>query len=142
MKVLSYNPELCVGCFVCEETCSFTWFKVGDPEKSNIRISIEGQDQPSANFCIQCCECIDVCPTNALYRDRRGIVRVKKNLCVGCLSCVGFCPYSAMRFHPDQTEPFKCVACGQCSKECPGDALAIVDAEDAPTTVTEQWLAR
>jgi ferredoxin len=26
-------------------------------------------------------------------------------------------------------EPFKCVACGNCAKECPADALAIVDQE-------------
>ena len=38
MKVLSYNPELCVGCYICEEVCSDTWFKVTDTEESSIRI--------------------------------------------------------------------------------------------------------
>jgi Pyruvate/2-oxoacid:ferredoxin oxidoreductase delta subunit len=46
---------------------------------------------------------------------------------VGCLACVGFCPYQVMRHHAHQTEPFKCVACGNCAKECPADALVIVD---------------
>lgn len=127
MKSLSYDSELCVGCGICEETCSDSWFKVVDAEKSCIRIA--GSTELTATYCVQCGECIDVCPTEALSRDKRGIVRLKKSLCVGCLSCVGFCPYLAMFHHPDQSEPFKCIACGRCVKECPADALAIVDVE-------------
>ena len=126
MKVLSYDPELCAGCFVCEEVCSETWFKTSDVEKSSIRIHDE-DGSFSAVFCNQCGECIAVCPTEALYRDKKGIVRVRKKLCVGCLSCVGFCPYGAMFYHPDQAEPFKCIACGKCADECPAEALAIID---------------
>jgi Fe-S-cluster-containing hydrogenase component 2 len=129
MKMLSYNPELCVGCGICEETCSETWFKVADREKSNIRVSQNGQGDLAAVVCTQCGECVAVCPTQALSRDRSGVVRIKKALCVGCLSCVGFCPYLAMFYHPDQTVPFKCVACGQCAKECPAEALAVIEAE-------------
>ena len=127
MKVLSYDPDLCVGCYICEEVCSDTWLKVTDAEKSSIRIHDEGDGNLSAVFCNQCGECIEVCPTGALSRDRKGIVRLRKRLCVGCLACVGFCPYRAMFYHPDQAEPFKCISCDQCVQECPADALAIVD---------------
>jgi len=129
MKILSYDSELCVGCYICEQVCSDTWFKITDAEKSSIRIYEEGDGQVtlSAVFCNQCGECIQVCPTQALYQDRRGIVRLRKKLCVGCLSCVGFCPILAMFHHPDQTEPFKCIACGKCADECPADALTIVE---------------
>lgn len=129
MKVLSYDSDLCVGCSVCEETCSETWHKIADREKSNIRINDDDEGNLSAVFCIQCGECVQVCPTGALSQDKRGIVRVKKKICVGCLACVGFCPYQAMFHHADQVEPFKCIACGKCAKECPADALAIVDQE-------------
>ena len=133
MKVLSYDPELCVGCHTCEEVCSETWFKVTDAEKSCIRIHEDtggnGEVIVSAVYCVQLGECIDVCPTGALVRDKRGIVRLRKKLCVGCLSCVGFCPYLAMLYHRDQTEPFKCIACGKCADECPAEALAIVEVE-------------
>jgi len=129
MKVLSYDSERCVGCYICEEVCSDTWFKVTDAEKSSIRIHEEEPGSVRAIFCNQCGECIQVCPAEALSRDKRGIVRLRKKLCVGCLSCVGFCPYAAMFFHSDQTEPFKCVACGRCVDECPADALAIVEVE-------------
>ncbi len=132
MKVLSYDPELCVGCSICEEVCSETWHKVTDVEKSCIRIHEEKADGEvilSAVYCVQCGECIDVCPTEALSRDRRGIVRLRKKLCVGCLSCVGFCPYLAMFYHRDQTEPFNCISCGKCVDACPADALAVVEVE-------------
>ena len=130
MKVLSFDPELCVGCHICEETCSDTWFKVTDPQKSSIRIyDDDGEGLLRAVFCNQCGACIAVCPTEALYRDKNGIVRIRKKQCVGCLSCVGFCPYLVMFYHPDQVEPFKCIACGKCADECPADALAIVEVE-------------
>jgi Fe-S-cluster-containing hydrogenase components 1 len=127
MKVLSYNAELCVGCHICEEVCAETWFKTPDAAKSSIVIRDEGSGPLQATFCVQCGECIAVCPTHALYRDKQGIVRLRKQLCVGCLSCVGFCPYLAMFYHPDLLEPFKCVACGQCVKECPAHTLALVE---------------
>lgn len=130
MKVLSYNPERCVGCHTCEEVCSDTWFKVNDAAKSSIRIHDDGGSGPlRAVYCVQCGDCIAVCPTEALSRDKKGIVRIQKKLCIGCLSCVGFCPYLAMYYHSDQTEPFKCIACGQCAKTCPADALEIVEVE-------------
>jgi carbon-monoxide dehydrogenase iron sulfur subunit len=128
MKVLSFIPELCVGCHVCEEVCSETWFKVVDPARSRIRI-IEKDGSMSALYCVQAGDCIAVCPVNALSRNKQGIVLLKKKECVGCLSCVGFCPYGAMFFHPDETTPFKCVACGKCAEACPAGALEIVEVE-------------
>lgn len=128
MKILAYDEARCVGCGVCEETCSEAWFKVTDAARSSIRVHDEGQGALRATFCVQCGDCIDVCPSGALSRDKRGVVRVDKKLCVGCLSCVGFCPISAMFFAEEQSVPFKCVACGRCTRECPADALAIVDA--------------
>jgi carbon-monoxide dehydrogenase iron sulfur subunit len=128
MGVLEYSAELCVGCTICEEVCSETWFKVTDAGKSSIRIRNGGQPaQLQAIFCVQCGDCVEVCPTQALARDKRGVVRLQKKLCVGCLTCVGFCPYAAMFHHPDQDEPFKCVACGRCVQECPAEALSIAD---------------
>ena len=116
MKVLAFRSELCNGCRICEEVCSQTWFREASVEKSAIRI-FELEGQPSyyqASMCNQCGECMDVCPTMALARDKRGVVRINKKLCVGCLSCVGFCPILAMYMHADYVVPFKCVSCGKC----------------------------
>jgi Fe-S-cluster-containing dehydrogenase component len=140
MRVLVFDPELCTGCHVCEETCSHTWFKEANVTESRIRIS-EQETSPgrfSANVCNQCGECMDVCPTMALARNKRGVVRLDEQLCVGCLACVGFCPILAMRVHADYASPFKCVACGKCAKECPEGALAVEELPDAALTETEK----
>jgi Fe-S-cluster-containing hydrogenase component 2 len=123
MRVLSYDAELCTACQTCEEVCSNTFFREVDAEKSKIRIR-GNEDAPRAEFCNQCGECIDVCPTKALYRDKRGIVRLRRELCVGCLGCVGFCPYAV------QLVPHKCIACGICARECPEEALDMVEVEE------------
>ncbi|MBO8137862.1 MAG: 4Fe-4S binding protein [Desulfotomaculum sp.] len=123
-KTLIIKEELCTACGACENVCSRVYFKEENREKSAIRIENK-PDGIKITACSQCGQCIDLCPVEALYRDKNGIIRIKKELCVGCFSCVGFCPEGAMFFHGDYTEPFKCTACGLCVKECPTGAIAI-----------------
>ena len=132
MKVLAFHPERCDGARACEVKCAQTWFKVDDAEKSSIRIRATDGGF-AAEFCIQCGECIAVCPTNALTQDRNGVIHVNKQLCVGCMSCVGFCPYGVMYYDTEDAVTFKCVACGQCVKACPNDALEIVEVDEVST---------
>lgn len=120
MKKITINRELCTQCHICEETCSLTYFKVKDINKSALRIN-----DKDINICTQCGKCIDVCPVEAIYKDNKGVIRIKKDICVGCFMCVGFCPNFAMFQHDDYIEPFKCVACGLCVKKCPTGAIAI-----------------
>jgi len=123
LKVLEKKHELCTACHICEETCSQAFFKESNIEKSCIRIISNNSNTIVA--CNQCGVCIDICPAEAIYRDKNGIVRIRKNDCVGCLACVGFCPEEAMFYHDDYTEPFKCVSCGLCVKKCPTGAIFI-----------------
>jgi carbon-monoxide dehydrogenase iron sulfur subunit len=125
MKVLVTNEDLCIGCHLCEDVCSQAWYKQIDRGLSSIRITSLGDAEWGMAVCAQCGECIDVCPTGALYRDKAGIVRLKKKECVGCLSCVGFCPTLTMYYHESQVEPIKCISCALCVKECPTGALAV-----------------
>jgi len=115
-----------------------TFFKVPDRERSAIRIAApEVLDADcKIEFCDQCGECIAVCPTQALYRAKNGIVRLRKRDCVGCMACVGFCPTLVMYVYPHDAVPFKCIACGVCVKECPADALYMTEVE-IPPEVTE-----
>lgn len=135
MRVLSYYADLCIACRTCEEVCSQTFFRKVDTEKSKIRIHDDGSGLPFASFCNQCGECVAICPTEAIYRDKRGVVRLKRDLCVGCLSCVGFCPSLVMFWHPGEMVPHKCVSCGMCAKECPEGALEMIEVEEAPAPV-------
>lgn len=125
MKVLQKKPELCIKCRACESTCSKTWFKEDNAQKSCIRISEDEKGNAVITCCTQCGECIDICPIQAITRDKNGVVRINKKICVGCFMCVGYCPELAMFMHEDYLEPFKCVACGQCVKNCPTGAIYI-----------------
>jgi Fe-S-cluster-containing hydrogenase component 2 len=40
--------------------------------------------------------CIEVCPSDALEKDERGIISRSINLCVACKSCVVICPFGTM----------------------------------------------
>ncbi|HOT76400.1 MAG TPA: 4Fe-4S binding protein, partial [Candidatus Wallbacteria bacterium] len=81
--------------------------------------------------CTQCGVCITICPTEAISRNKAGIVVIDKNKCVGCLSCVGFCPEEAMFQYKEDTLPFKCISCGQCVKKCPAAAIFLTETEIA-----------
>mgnify|MGYP006303943133 CR=1 FL=1 len=129
VKTLAFDPQRCDGTRSCEVTCALTWYKVKDVAKSSIRVSDQASGAFAANFCIQCGECVRVCPVNALVQGKDGVIHVRKQVCVGCLACVGVCPYDAMHFDTDKATAFKCVACGQCVASCPTNALTIVEAE-------------
>jgi len=125
MKVLVTNDELCIGCLLCQDVCSQAWYKEINPALSSIHITSLGNAQWGMEACTQCGDCIEICPTGALSRDRTGVVRLKKADCVGCLSCVGFCPIATMYYHADYVEPIKCISCGLCTKEGPTGAITI-----------------
>jgi Fe-S-cluster-containing dehydrogenase component len=51
--------------------------------------------------CLQCDEppCVDVCPVEATWKERDGIVVVDYDWCIGCRYCEAACPYHARRFN-------------------------------------------
>jgi anaerobic carbon-monoxide dehydrogenase iron sulfur subunit len=134
MKVLKINPQVCSVCGECEKTCSKLYFKEENREKSAIRVEVSphNSDEVIMKTCIQCGECINLCPVGALYRAKNGVVMLKKKDCVGCFACVGFCPHLVMFTHKELFEPFKCISCGACVKSCPADALSVQEEEMAP----------
>lgn len=128
MKYLKFFPEKCDGEGICEKVCSSTFFKKEDREFSAIQIAkIDGKYD--MNACNQCGECINICPVQAISRNKMGTVVIDKNLCVGCFMCVGFCPSISMRRADDSREPFKCISCGACVRACPNDALELVESD-------------
>ena len=43
--------------------------------------------------------CIPVCPTEATWKEKDGIVVVDYDWCIGCRYCEAACPYEARRFN-------------------------------------------
>jgi Fe-S-cluster-containing hydrogenase component 2 len=126
MKFLGIKQEICNGCGCCEKACSQAYFKEENPEKSAIRI-VNNFNTFQAKKCTQCGECINMCTAMAIYRDKLGVVRIKKDRCVGCLGCVGFCSHLAMFYFEGENIPFKCISCGVCVKKCPQEALTVLN---------------
>ena len=125
MKFLGIKQEICTGCGKCEAACSGAYFKEENKSKSAIRIK-NNFNTFQAVKCTQCGECINMCTAMAIHRDKLGVVRIKKDRCVGCLGCVGFCSYLAMFYNEGDNIPYKCVACGICTKKCPEQALSVL----------------
>ena len=98
-----------------------------------------------ATFRFSCrkCEdapCINVCPADALEKDKDGVVERYTNLCVSCKSCVTICPFGTMMTDffshhrnrdlmydlTDETELHKFI------NACPEGTVSITDIDEAP----------
>ncbi len=98
--------------------------------------------------CIGFGDCVAACPFDALALDERGLPVVDLDKCTGCEKCVVACPRSgaglvemvpegapvAVRCssHDKAREKrgycsMSCIACKKCERECPEDAIHVVD---------------
>jgi Fe-S-cluster-containing hydrogenase component 2 len=126
IKYLKTIDEKCVGCMTCVSVCSKLYFKEENPAKSRILVNDMSKGAFHLIACDQeCMACVRECPTQAVTRNKAGVIVVDAKKCVGCLACVAVCPIGAMRWYPGMATVFKCVACGACAKACPKEALEI-----------------
>lgn len=127
-KELFANPDLCTGCNRCTIACSAKKEGVFQPSKARLRVTnfpLRGYSVP--NICFQCpkANCLEACPSGAMFRDAAGVVLVNRDLCTGCGGCVGACPYGMVE-QDAKGIPFKCDLCDgdpACVKECHSEAL-------------------
>ena len=119
----------------CESACAGKVFKLEDPARAALHIREEADGRGMAILCDQCGDCIVVCPTEALKRNKLGVVMLDKQLCVGCYMCVGFCEKGIFERNPQWSTPYKCTSCGICVKACPQAALEIIEVPEPPTRI-------
>lgn len=58
--------------------------------------------------------CIEVCPVNAIYRDKRNRVVIDRKKCISCRKCVEVCPMNVIRMIPESAD--YAVACSHPGK--------------------------
>jgi carbon-monoxide dehydrogenase iron sulfur subunit len=131
MKQLTIDFSKCNGgrdCnHECEMECAIKVFKIEDPAQAALHIKALEDGGMQAILCDQCGDCVVVCPSEALKRNKLGVVMIDKKVCVGCYMCIGFCEKDAFERTSDWITPYKCTSCGICVKACPHAALEIVD---------------
>ncbi len=115
------NLSLCIGCRACADACHHE--NNHDRKTNNSYIRVFEMTQGSLDFengdpnydhpvpqpgkfylpvqCQQCdnAPCVRVCPVQATWKERDGVVVVDYNWCIGCRYCEAACPYHARRFN-------------------------------------------
>lgn len=142
MKKIYVNEDWCINCHLCELYCSaasshsvdlLTAFKKGSPASSKIFV----ETSPFVNLpvsCRQCNEplCLSACITNAITKNKNGIVCIDNTRCTGCYLCVASCPYGCIFPEKSSSGGFvtKCELCNlqfddvpPCVKACPNNAI-------------------
>ncbi len=119
--------SLCIGCRRCVHGCveennqsrdpEIQWITVLEMEKEHgvdvhhatPYYNPETVPQPGKFYfpvaCQQCENppCVKVCPVEATWKEKDGIVVIDYNWCIGCRCCITACPYGARHFN--WTEP-------------------------------------
>jgi len=157
MKTVFVRPELCIGCRHCEVACAIEHAKskvlfdaINETPVSKPRIYVE----PGINYmtfpnrCRHCspAPCMQVCPTNALFRDEEtGTVAIDYKMCISCGVCAMACPFGIIQFQnvfqtgSDREVNAKCDNCiirqkdgriPACAEACKTGALEFGDANE------------
>jgi anaerobic carbon-monoxide dehydrogenase iron sulfur subunit len=132
------DPELCIGCQICEYVCSHT--KTGDYNSYRSRIRTVRVDEIliTAIACRTCegAACVVACPQDALSQDPvSGVIRVDAAKCDACAWCVEACEFGAISINPANRLAEICDQCEdqedgpQCVLWCPKEALALTTSE-------------
>jgi len=122
------NYAACMGCFTCEEVCSFI-----HDGRSYIKIYevVSGLRKPISCFHCARAPCVTACPTGAMHRDSSGSVLVDISKCIGCAACLAACPFGIPEIvHPgyatkcDLCEPLRAKGLQPgCVATCPAEAI-------------------
>jgi molybdopterin-containing oxidoreductase family iron-sulfur binding subunit len=133
------NLTRCIGCRKCAHAClaennqsrddandiEMSYIRVLEMKKGSINLETstafydpESVPQKDKYYmpvqCHQCAEspCTKVCPVQATWPEKDGVIVVDYNWCIGCRYCMAACPYDARRFNykkptikPEQINP-------------------------------------
>lgn len=110
--VMVIDLARCKNAKQCQSSCNKNHFITGD----NAWLKIyKMQDDPESSpywmpsLCQHCDQpaCVKVCPVDATFKRRDGIVLIDNERCIGCRFCMAACPYSVRVFNwsePNQGE--------------------------------------
>lgn len=136
---LHFDKQKCTGCCACQMACMDQRdIRPLQGQTSLCRIeALERTGQLYYRFvhCVQCGKCSEVCPTECLYQDSRGLILANTTRCIQCKACQEACPMNVISFDPDTGTVVKCDGCigriedgrlPACVHTCPTGALTLV----------------
>lgn len=164
-----YDSSLCTGCKGCQVACkqwNGLYSPLGLNEQpfsgslqapfdlnGDTRLIQTFSEKPSGNklqpiawaigrkSCMHCTDaaCVEVCSTNALFKEENGVISFDTDKCSGCGYCKDACPFDVPRYHGDKDVIDKCTMCldrlekGElpaCVKSCQPEALKFGDRKE------------
>ena len=107
--VMVIDLARCKNAKQCQSACNKNHFISGD--NAWLKIYKMQEDEKSAPYwmptlCQHCDQpaCVKVCPVDATFKRRDGIVLIDNERCIGCRFCMAACPYSVRVFNWSEPE--------------------------------------
>ncbi len=146
------DHRTCIGCHACTVACKVehdipvgqfrTWVKYVD--SGTFPDSTRDFGVMRCNHCTDA-PCIEICPTNALFKRDDGIVDFDSDACIGCKACMQACPYDAIYIDKDTNTAAKCNFCAHrvdnglepaCVTVCPTQSIWVGDLDDPESGIS------
>jgi Fe-S-cluster-containing dehydrogenase component/formate-dependent nitrite reductase membrane component NrfD len=147
----------CIGCHACTIACKAEHQIPIGVNRCWVKTVEKGAFPDTQRFffpvlCNQCdsAPCVRICPTNALFKRRDGIVDLNGQSCIGCRACMEACPYDQLFIDPNTRTAEKCNFCANrvenlllpaCVSVCPTECRIFGDLDD-PASAVAQIVAR
>jgi Fe-S-cluster-containing dehydrogenase component/formate-dependent nitrite reductase membrane component NrfD len=142
----------CIGCHACTIACKAEHEIPVGVNRNWVKTVEKGSFPDTRRFffpvlCNQCDEapCARICPTNALFKRRDGIVDLNSDSCIGCRACMEACPYDQLFIDPNTRTAEKCNFCANrvenqllpaCVSVCPTECRIFGDLDDPASEVS------
>jgi molybdopterin-containing oxidoreductase family iron-sulfur binding subunit len=108
--VMVIDLAKCKNALKCQTACNKHHYITG--EHAWLKVYKMQEDEDTAPYwmpttCMHCDHpaCVTVCPVDATFKRRDGLVLIDNERCIGCRFCMAACPYSTRVFNwgdPDQ----------------------------------------
>ena len=109
--VMVVDLSKCKNALKCQDSCNKNHYVTG--QNAWLKVYKMQEDEDTAPYwmpttCQHCDEpaCVTVCPVDATFKRRDGIVLIDNERCIGCRFCMAACPYGTRVFNwsePDQS---------------------------------------